>query len=47
MFYLMTHSTHFYYGFMASDIIIWHLVKDQIDRERKPATASTWVNSFD
>ena len=31
MFYLTTHSTHFIYGYMASDIII---VKDQSDSER-------------
>ena len=31
MFYLTTHSTHFIYGYMASDIII---VKDHSDSER-------------
>ena len=30
MFYLTTHSTHFIYGYMASD----HMVKDQSDSER-------------
>ena len=30
MFYLMTHSTYFIYGYMASDIII---VKDHSDSE--------------
>ena len=29
MFYLMTHSTHFIYGYMASD-----MVKDHSDSER-------------
>ena len=33
MFYLTTHSTHFIYGYMASDIII--MVKDHSDSERK------------
>ena len=31
MFYLTKHSTHFIYGYMASDII---MVKDHSDRER-------------
>ena len=31
MFYLTTHSTHFIYGYMASDII---MVKDHSDSER-------------
>ena len=31
MFYLMMHSTHFIYGYMASDII---MVKDCSDSER-------------
>ena len=31
MFYLMTHSAHFIYGYMASDII---MVKDHSDSER-------------
>ena len=30
MFYLTTHSTHFIYGYMVSDI----MVKDHSDRER-------------
>ena len=33
MVYLTTHSTHFIYGYMASDIII--MVKDHSDSERK------------
>ena len=32
MFYLTTHSTHFIYRYMASDIII--MVKDHSDTER-------------
>ena len=32
MFYLMTHSTYFIYGYMASDIII--MVKDHSDSEK-------------
>ena len=32
MFYLTTHSTHFIYGYMASDII---MVKDHSDSERR------------
>ena len=32
MFYLTTHSTHFIYGYMASDIIF--MVKDHSDSER-------------
>ena len=31
MFYLMMHSTHFIYGYMASDI---HMVKDHSDSEK-------------
>ena len=31
MFYLTTHSTHFIYGYMASDII---MVKDHSDSEK-------------
>ena len=31
MFYLTTHSTHFIYGYLASDI--WYTI--QIERERK------------
>ena len=43
MFYLTTHSTHFIYGYMPSDII----VKDHSDsKERKPA-AATWATLFD
>ena len=38
MFYLMMHSTHFIYGYMASDII---MVKNHSDRERKPT--ATWA----
>ena len=37
--FLMTHSTHFIYGYMASD-----MVKDHSDSERKPA-AATWAIS--
>ena len=37
MFYLMTHSTHFIYGYMASDIS---------NNERKPA-AATWATLSD
>ena len=36
MFYLAMHSTHFIYGYMASDI----MVKDHSDSERKPAVAT-------
>ena len=32
MFYLTTHSTHFIYGYMASDII---MVKDHSDNDRR------------
>ena len=32
MLYLLTHSTHFIYGYMVSDIII--MVKDHSDSER-------------
>ena len=32
MFYLMIHSTHFIYGYMASDII---MVEDHSDSERE------------
>ena len=41
MFYLTTHSTHFSYGYMASD-----MVNDCSDSERKPA-AATWATLFD
>ena len=41
MFYLMTHSTHFIYGY-----ITLHMVKDHSDSERKPA-AATWATLFD
>ena len=37
MFYLTTHSTHFIYGYMASD-----MVNDRSDSERKSA-AATWA----
>ena len=37
MFYLMMHSTHFIYSYMASD-----MVNDHSDSERKPA-AATWA----
>ena len=40
MFYLTTVSTHFIYGYKASDVVI----KDYI--ARKPAAATTWVNLF-
>ena len=43
MFYLTTHSTHFIYGYMASDI--WKRTI-QIARESKPA-AATWVTLSD
>ena len=36
LFYLTTHSTHFIYGYMVSD-----MVNDHPDGERKPA-ADTW-----
>ena len=39
MFYLMTHSTHLIYGYMAMDII---MIKDYSDCERKSA-AATWT----
>ena len=35
MFYLTTHSTHFIYGYMASD-----MVNDLSDSERKPAAGT-------
>ena len=41
MFYLTTHSTHYIYGYMASD-----MVKDHSDSERKPA-AATWATLSD
>ena len=41
MFYLMM-LTHFVYGYMASD-----MVKDQSDRDRKLAAASTWTTLSD
>ena len=34
MFYLMTHSTHFIYGYMTSDIILNFMVKNLTDSER-------------
>ena len=40
MFYLTTHSTHFTYGYMASNMVKYHS-----DCERKPA-AATWATSF-
>ena len=43
MLYLTTHSTHFIYGYMASDI--W-LRTIEIVRERKPA-AATWATLSD
>ena len=42
MFYLMTHSTHFIYGYMVLDI----MVKDHSASERKP-TATTWATLSD
>ena len=39
MFYLMTHSTHFIYGYMESDVCKGPLRL----RERKPAAATTWA----
>ena len=36
MFYLMTHSSRFIYGYMASD-----MVKDNSGSARKPAAATT------
>ena len=41
MFYLTTHSTHFIYGYMASD-----MVKDHSNSDRKPA-AATWATLSD
>ena len=38
MFYLTTHSTHFIYGYMASDII---MVKDHSDSEKRKSAAAT------
>ena len=43
MFYLTTHSAHFIYGYMASDII---MAKDHSDSKRKPA-AATWATLSD
>ena len=43
MFYLTTHSTHFIYGYMASDV---YGIGPLIERERKPA-AATWATLFD
>ena len=40
MFYLTTHSTHFIYGYMASDI---YMVKDQSDSERGNPTTPHWL----
>ena len=42
MFYLTTHSTHFIYGYMASDII---MVKDHSAREEN--AAATWATLSD
>ena len=43
MFYLMTHSTHFIYGYMASD-----MVKDHSDSEKGnpllPHRLLLWIN---
>ena len=41
MFYLTTHSTHFIYGYMASDV-----VKDHSDSERGKPAAATWATLF-
>ena len=41
--FLTTQSTHFIYGYMASDII---MVNDHTDSERK-LTAATWITLFD
>ena len=38
VFYLMTHSTHFIYGFMVSG----HMVEDHSNNEKKLA-AATWA----
>ena len=43
MFYLTTHSTHFIYSYMASDI---YKKITQIARERKPV-AATWATLSD
>ena len=40
MFYLTTHSTHFIYGYMASDII---MVKNHSDRERGNPLPPHWL----
>ena len=40
MFYLTTHSTHFIYGYMVSDII---MVKNHLDSEKGNPTAPTWA----
>ena len=40
MFYLTTHSTHFIYGYMASDII---MVKDRSDSERGNSMPPHWL----
>ena len=40
MFDLTTHSTHFIYGYMASDIV---MAKNHREgRETKPASATSW-----
>ena len=40
MFYLMTHSAHFIYGYMASD-----METDHSDSKKIPTAASTWIIS--
>ena len=42
MFYLMTHSTHFYLRLYG----ITHMVKDHSDSDRKPAV-TTWATLSD
>ena len=44
MVYLTMHSTHFIYGYKASDIIF--IIKDHSDSERKPS-AATWPTLSD
>ena len=44
MFYLTTHSTHFIYGYMASDII---MLKYHTDSERGKPAAATWATLSD
>ena len=44
MFYLTTHSTHFIYGYMVSEL----MVEDHSDSERdSKAAAATWATLSD